>query len=61
MIAINDLSKMIIGVSGKDVSQISARGRNSDKALIQEKLGWKPSLESGIRKTYNWLESQLSK
>ena len=49
---------MSIGVSGKDVkivnkdvSQIGVR--NSDNALIKEKLGWKPSLslESGIRKT----------
>jgi GDP-D-mannose 3', 5'-epimerase len=70
MIAINDLAKMIIGVSGKDIKivnkdvpQIGVRGRNSDNALIQEKLGWKPSLtlESGIRKTYSWIESQLSK
>ena len=70
MIAINDLAKMIISVSGKDVEivnkdvpQIGVRGRNSDNALIQEKLGWKPSLtlESGIRKTYSWIESQISK
>ena len=69
MIAINDLAKMIISVSGKDVKivnkdvpQIGVRGRNSDNALIQEKLGWKPSLslELGIRKTYSWIESQLS-
>ena len=68
MISINDLAKMIINISGKevkivnkDVPQTGVRGRNSDNALIEEKLGWKPSLslESGIRKTYDWIRGQL--
>jgi GDP-D-mannose 3', 5'-epimerase len=68
MISINNLAKMIIGISGKDVEifnknvpQTGVRGRNSDNNLIEKKLNWKPSLslESGIRKTYSWIESQL--
>jgi len=36
-------------------------GRNSDNTLIQEKLGWEPStqLKDGLRKTYDWIESQV--
>ena len=40
---------------------LGVRGRNSDNALIQEKLGWAPSqpLEAGLRKTYEWIEEQV--
>jgi nucleoside-diphosphate-sugar epimerase len=66
MISINDFAKMIIQIAGKDISinnipgPEGVRGRNSDNYLIQEKLGWKPSipLKEGITKTYNWI-SQL--
>jgi nucleoside-diphosphate-sugar epimerase len=68
MISINDFAKMIIRIAGKDISinnipgPEGVRGRNSDNYLIQEKLGWKPSipLKEGITKTYNWI-SQLVK
>jgi len=38
------------------------RGRNSDNALIQEKLGWTPSirLEEGMRHTYEWIRQQMT-
>ncbi len=37
------------------------RGRNSDNALILEKLGWEPTikLEDGLRVTYGWIKKQL--
>ena len=37
------------------------RGRNSDNALILEKLGWEPTirLADGLRVTYFWIKSQL--
>lgn len=37
------------------------RGRNSDNALILEKLGWEPTirLADGLRVTYQWIKSQL--
>jgi len=37
------------------------RGRNSDKRLIFEKLGWKPEqpLREGLRHTYEWIAAQL--
>jgi nucleoside-diphosphate-sugar epimerase len=37
------------------------RGRNSDNRLIREKLNWdyEQSLENGIAKTYDWINSQI--
>jgi GDP-D-mannose 3',5'-epimerase len=38
------------------------RGRNSDNSLIQEKLGWAPSisLSDGMEKTYAWIFDQMN-
>ena len=66
MISINDFAKMIIDVSGKNISikniegPEGVRGRNSDNELIGTKLGWKPSqpLRTGIEKTFHWIEAQ---
>jgi GDP-D-mannose 3', 5'-epimerase len=37
-------------------------GRNSDNTLIQQKLGWQPSirLETGMEKTYRWVYEQMT-
>jgi nucleoside-diphosphate-sugar epimerase len=67
MISINDLAKMIIKISGKNISinniagPTGVRGRNSDNKLIREKLNWEPSqpLIDGITLTYNWILKQL--
>ena len=67
MISINDFAKLIIGISGKDISidnilgPEGVRGRNSDNALIEEKLGWKPTqpLKEGISKTFDWISEQV--
>lgn len=67
MISINDFAKMIIGISGKNVTiknidgPEGVRGRNSDNRLISEKLGWKPSqpLVEGMKKTFEWIKSQV--
>ena len=46
MISIQDFAKMVIDISGKDVTiknvdgPLGVRGRNSDNRLIREKLGW---------------------
>jgi GDP-D-mannose 3',5'-epimerase len=69
MISINNLAKLIIGISGKAVSvhnipgPTGVRGRNSDNALIKEKLQWEPGmpLQQGIEKTYAWIADQVAK
>jgi len=68
MISINDLAKMTISISGKDLSiknipgPEGVRGRNSDNTLINSKLNWKPSqpLKVGMLKTYDWIKNQIS-
>jgi nucleoside-diphosphate-sugar epimerase len=67
MIAINDLAKLVMQVAGKNLNinnipgPTGVRGRNSDNRLIQEKLGWSPSvpLIKGIERTYSWIDSQV--
>lgn len=69
MISINNFAKMVIGISGKDISiknidgPTGVRGRNSDNALIKEKLGWAPSqpLKVGTEQTYHWIVDQIKK
>ncbi len=34
-------------------------GRNRDNTPIQARLGWEPQLKDGLRKTYDWIESQV--
>jgi len=66
MISINDLAKMIIDISGKDIhiknidGPTGVRGRNSNNDLIRDVLGWEPkySLREGMELTYQWIKSQ---
>ncbi|GAB3756419.1 NAD-dependent epimerase/dehydratase family protein [Spirosoma pomorum] len=69
MISLNDFAKMVINISGKNLTinnisgPLGVRGRNSDNQLIQEKLGWAPSipLRNGVEKTYVWITEQVQK
>lgn len=69
MISINNLAKLIMDIAKKNVrinnipGPEGVRGRNSDNALIRERLGWSPSesLRSGLEKTYPWILEQLKK
>jgi len=66
MIAINDLARMVIDISGKDIrienipGPTGVRGRNSDNRLILEKLGWAPEqpLRTGMENTFGWIDDQ---
>lgn len=67
IISINDLAKMVIEISGKNISiknvqsnSIGVRGRNSENTLIKEKLNWSPTqpLNIGIEKLYSWVNSK---
>jgi len=69
MISINDLSQMVIDISGKSLEiknisgPIGVRGRNSDNKLFREKIGWESNkpLKDGITKTYEWISQQVNK
>jgi len=69
MISINDLTNMIISISGKNLTinnikgPTGVRGRNSDNKLYFKNIGWKPDckLKDGIEKTFNWISNQLKK
>lgn len=69
MISLNDFARMVIELSGKNITinniegPTGVRGRNSDNKLIQEKLEWAPStpLKVGVEKTYQWISEQIQK
>jgi GDP-D-mannose 3',5'-epimerase len=68
MIRINDLVDLVAAVAGKDLIKrnipgpTGVRGRNSDNAMIHAQLGWAPSepLKAGIKKTYAWINQQVT-
>jgi nucleoside-diphosphate-sugar epimerase len=68
MISINDLAKLIISISNKNLhlknvpGPEGVRGRSSDNTLIKQQLNWSPSepLRNGISTTYQWIEQQIN-
>jgi nucleoside-diphosphate-sugar epimerase len=68
MVSVNQLAELVMQIANKplrinniEVSHTGVRGRNSDNKLIKEQLNWAPSkpLEEGLKKTYEWIESQV--
>ncbi len=68
MVSINQLVDMVSDIAGKTLVKQhdltkpqGVRGRNSDNALIREKLGWAPSepLRKGLERTYAWIQEQV--
>lgn len=67
MVTINGLADMIADIAGKKIERnnipgpTGVRGRNSDNALIQERLGWRPTqtLRAGLERTYEWIDQQV--
>ena len=68
MISINELVDMVAKIAHKTVKRVhdlrapqGVRGRNSDNTLLRETLKWEPrvSLEVGLARTYEWIQSQL--
>lgn len=68
LISINGLVDMVADIAGIEVSRVhdlsapqGVRGRNSDNTLINEVLGWEPSipLREGMEKTYAWVYDQI--
>ena len=69
LVTINELVTIVENIAGVKLKQNyildapkGVRGRNSDNALIQEKLGWVPSisLEYGMERTYRWVYDQAA-
>mgnify|MGYP001953672610 CR=1 FL=1 len=68
MIALNDLARMIIALSGKSLSllnvpgPVGVRGRTSDNTLLRARLGWAPSapLRDGMATTFDWITEQAA-
>lgn len=71
MVSMNEMMEMVMGFdessAKKSIKHIpgpeGVRGRNSDNALILEKLGWAPSirLRDGLRITYKWIKGELER
>ena len=69
MVTLNDLAGMIIDIASKRISidhvpgPLGVRGRNSDNALVKEKLNWAPTqpLKQGLARTYPWVAEQVAK
>ncbi len=69
MVSIDELADLIADIAGIDISKKhvsgpqGVRGRNSDNTLLRRVLGWEPeiSLEEGLRRTYDWIEEQVSR
>ena len=68
MVTVDELVDLIAEISGKSISKRhdltkpqGVRGRNSDNTLLNEVLGWEPSisLADGLSITYRWIEEQL--
>ena len=68
LVSINQLVDIVEGIAGiklKRMYNLSApkgvNGRNSDNAMILDRLGWEPSisLREGLAKTYAWIESEM--
>lgn len=68
LVTINELARIIIGISGKRISirhdlskPQGVRGRNASLELVEKVLGWRPkiSLEEGLERTYRWAEEHL--
>ena len=68
MVSINQLVDYVEEIAGIKLNRRydlgapkGVRGRNSDNTLILKCLGWEPSipLKAGLRKTYDWIKSQM--
>ena len=68
MISINDLAKMALDIAGKEnvdvvniEGPVGVMGRCSDNFLIEDLLGWRPTmkLREGMEKTLNWIKTQM--
>jgi nucleoside-diphosphate-sugar epimerase len=69
LVTINELVDIVEGIAGVTLKRNynldapqGVRGRNSDNTLIEELLGWAPSitLEEGLASTFAWVYDQVA-
>jgi nucleoside-diphosphate-sugar epimerase len=69
LVSINELVSIVEDIAGIPLTRSyrldapqGVRGRNSDNALIVDRLGWEPSisLRHGLEQTYAWIYDQLA-
>jgi GDP-D-mannose 3',5'-epimerase len=69
LVSINGLVDIVESIAGIEVERNhdltapqGVRGRNSDNTLIQQLMGWEPSisLKDGLTATYSWVEQQVA-
>jgi nucleoside-diphosphate-sugar epimerase len=69
MVTINQLVDIVERIAGVELHRRynpsapkGVRGRSSDNALIQQRLGWQPStsLEQGLEVTYRWIFEEMT-
>ena len=68
-VSMNQMMETVEGFDGRNLpirhipGPEGVRGRNSDNALILEKLGWEPTvrLADGLHITYGWIKGELAK
>ena len=68
MVTINELAHMVARIAGIEITikhiegPQGVRGRNSDNTRLREVLKWEPqlTLEEGLKRTYTWIEQQVS-
>ena len=66
-ISINDLARMAISFTGRDIKinnidgPVGVAGRSSDNTLVEEVLKWSPeiSLKKGMEKLYKWMSKEF--
>lgn len=67
LVTINQLADIIAQIAGISIIKKhvlgpqGVRGRNSDNTRLRQVLGWEPeiSLETGLARTYAWIEGQV--
>jgi GDP-D-mannose 3', 5'-epimerase len=68
MVSINQLAAIVADIAGIKITikhipgPMGVRGRNSDNTRLRDVLKWEPqlTLEEGLRRTYTWIEKQVS-
>jgi nucleoside-diphosphate-sugar epimerase len=69
-IAISEKEITIKNIEGEEFEHkygfkcpLGVKGRNSDNKMYREKIGWEVSqpLSVGLKKTYQWIKSQVDK